>query len=143
MHPALGGVDASPNLSRNSIMSGVRLLFTFFFTCCLVAVACGQASAQEQAGLERDALLTEPRNGAPVVTQLKQGISAEVIARKGVWVNLLTIPSGTCWMLSAPTGAASLFDRLLDTPNVDIAADVGGGGLPADPAQLLRGIFGR
>ena len=81
-------------------MSGVRLLFTFFFACCLAVVARGQASAQEQAVLERDAaLLTEPRNGAPVVAQLKQGTCAEVIARKGAWVNLRTA-SGAGWMFS-------------------------------------------
>ena len=81
-------------------MSGVRLLFNFLYGCCLFAVACGQASAQEQAVLERDAaLLTEPRNGAPVVAQLKQGTSAEVIARKGAWVNLRTA-SGAGWMFS-------------------------------------------
>lgn len=81
-------------------MSGVRLLFTFLYACCLVAVGCGQASAQEQAVLERDAaLLTEPRNGAPVAAQLKQGTSAEVIARKGAWVNLRTA-AGTGWLFS-------------------------------------------
>ena len=81
-------------------MSGVRLLFTVVYACCLTAVGCGQASAQEQAVLERDAaLLTEPRNGAPVVAQLKQGTSAEVIARKGAWVNLRTT-SGTGWLFS-------------------------------------------
>ena len=81
-------------------MSGVRLLFTFLYACCLFAVGCGQASAQEQAVLERDAaLLTEPRNGAPVVAQLKQGTSGEVIARKGAWVNLRTA-SGTGWLFS-------------------------------------------
>jgi hypothetical protein len=81
-------------------MSGPRLLFTFLYACCLFAVGCGQASAQEQAVLERDAaLLTEPRNGAPAVAQLKQGTSAEVIARKGAWVNLRTA-SGTGWLFS-------------------------------------------
>ena len=81
-------------------MSGVRLLFTFLYACGLVALGCGQASAQEQAVLERDAaLLTEPRSGAAVVAQLKQGTSAEVIARKGAWVNLTTA-SGTGWLFS-------------------------------------------
>jgi hypothetical protein len=81
-------------------MSGVRLLFTFFYACCLFVVGCGQASAQEQAVLERDAaLLTEPRNGAPVVAQLRQGTSGEVIARKGAWVNLRTA-SGSGWLFS-------------------------------------------
>src|SRR5688572_5909481 len=81
-------------------MSAVRLLFTFFFAGCLLAFGGGHASAQEQAVLERDAaLLTEPRNGAPVVAQLKQGASGEVIARKGAWVNLRT-PSGSGWLFS-------------------------------------------
>jgi hypothetical protein len=82
------------------IMGGLRLLFTFLYACCVFAVGCGQASAQEQAVLERDAaLLTEPRNGAPVVAQLKQGASGEVIARKGAWVNLKTA-SGAGWLFS-------------------------------------------
>src|SRR3954466_15431653 len=81
-------------------MSGLQLLRTFFYACCLVAIGCGQASAQEQAVLERDApLLAEPRNGAPVVAQLKQGASGEVIARKAPWVNLRTA-AGTGWLFS-------------------------------------------
>ena len=81
-------------------MSRLSLLFTFFYTCCVLVIGIGQASAQEQAVLERDAaLLAEPRNGAAVVTRLKQGASGEVIARKGAWVNLRT-PSGTGWLFS-------------------------------------------
>ena len=69
-------------------MSGLRLLFTFLCACLAVG-AIGQTSAQEQAVLERDAaLLTEPRNGAPVVAQVKQAPSGELITRKGAWVNL-------------------------------------------------------
>ena len=80
-------------------MRGLRLLVTFLFACCAFAAG-GFAHAQEQAVLERDAaLLSEPRNGAPVVAQLKQGTPAEVIARKGAWVNLKTA-SGSGWLFS-------------------------------------------
>lgn len=81
-------------------MSGLRLLPTLIFACCLIAFGCGQASAQEQVVLERDAaLLAEPRSGAPAVAQLKQGTSGEVIARKAAWVNLKTA-SGSGWLFS-------------------------------------------
>jgi hypothetical protein len=101
-------------------MSGLRLLFKLFYACCVFFAAWGQVCAQEQAVLERDAaLLAEPRNGAAVLAQLKQGTSAEVIARKGAWVNL-----------TPASGRGSLFS-------------VGSsGGSVADPTRLLRGLFG-
>ena len=77
-------------------MSGVRLLFTFFYACCLAVVASGQASAQEQAVLERDAALGAP---AVAVAELERGTSAEVIARKVASVNLRKA-SGIRWMFS-------------------------------------------
>src|SRR5690242_8714920 len=100
MHPCADARRRGTQYVEEVIMSGLRLLFAILYACCVFAVGCGQASAQEQGVLERDAaLLTEPRNGAPVVAQLKQGTSGEVIARKGAWVNLKTA-SGTGWLFS-------------------------------------------
>ena len=130
-------------------MSGVRLLFTFLYACCLVAVGCGQASAQEQAVLERDAaLLTEPRNGAAVVAQVKQGSSAEVIARKGAWVNLRTA-AGTGWLFSfnvrflapgaAPAASAPSRPSVATAPpQRRVTATIGIRGLDAEDLKAAR-----
>jgi hypothetical protein len=132
------------------IMSGPRLLFTFLYACCVLAVWCGQASAQEQAVLERDAaLLTEPRNGAPVVAQLKQGTSAEVIARKGAWVNLKTA-AGTGWLFSfnvrfqapgsaaAPASAGARPPTTVATQPRRVTATIGIRGLDAEDLKAAH-----
>jgi hypothetical protein len=137
-------------------MSGLRMLRTVFYACCLFAALCGEASAQEQAVLERDAaLLTEPRNGAPVVAQLKQGASGEVIARKASWVNLRTA-SGSGWLFSfnvrvlapgsGPTAGARVATTLARpqariTPTIGIRGldeeDMRGARFDADQMRLL------
>ena len=77
MHPAPSSVDASTNLSKEFTHEWRPTALYFSF---MPAVAGGQVSAQEQAVLERNAaLLTELREGGPVVTQLKQGTSVEVV----------------------------------------------------------------
>jgi hypothetical protein len=128
-------------------MSGLRLL-TFLFSCCVYAVGVGQASAQEQAVLERDAaLLAEPRNGAPVVAQLKQGTSGEVIARKAAWVNLRTA-SGTGWLFSfnvrvlapgsAPAAGAKVPVPVVRTPTSRTTATIGIRGLDEEDMRGAR-----
>jgi hypothetical protein len=78
-------------------MSGRKLHFTLFAACWVFFLGCSAAAAQEQAVVERDVpLLAAPQSGAAVVTQLKVGTSAEVLARKGPWVNLRTA-GGTGW----------------------------------------------
>src|ERR1051325_9195411 len=102
MHPGADARRRRMQYLEEVIMSGLRLLFTILYACCVFAVGCGQASAQEQGVLERDAaLLTEPRNGAPVVARLKRDPSGEVIARKGAWVNLKPA-SETGWFFRLP-----------------------------------------
>lgn len=131
-------------------MSGLRLLVTFLYACCVLAIGCGQALAQEQAVLERDAaLLTEPRNGAPVVAQLKQGTSGEVIARKGAWVNLKT-GAGTGWLFSfnvrfqapgtaaAPAGAGAKPGIIAGTQPRRVTATIGIRGLDAEDLKAAR-----
>ena len=128
-------------------MSGLRLLFTFFCACGVIVFAIGQASAQEQAVLERDAaLLSEPRNGAPVVAQLKQGASGEVIARKGAWVNLRTA-SGSGWLFSfnvrfqaagTPAGAAKPSVAAPPARRGPITATIGIRGLDEEDMRQAR-----
>jgi hypothetical protein len=129
-------------------MSGLRLLSTFLFSCCVFAVGVGQASAQEQAVLERDAeLLAEPRNGAPVVARLKQGTSGEVIARKTTWVNLRTA-SGTGWLFSfnlrvlapgtAPAAGGRVPVPVVRTPTARTTATIGIRGLDEEDMRGAR-----
>ena len=55
------------------------------------------AGAAESVIVAADApLLEAPNSSAKVVTQLKQGMTGEVLARKGAWVNLRTA-GGTGW----------------------------------------------
>ena len=58
------------------------------------------ALAAEQVTVERDsALYAEPRTDASQVAQLKQGTTAEVVGKNGVWLNLRTA-EGSGWMFS-------------------------------------------
>ena len=112
--------------------------------------ACHAAGAAESAVVSYDSdLLAEPRNGAAVVTRLKPGMTGEVLARKGAWVNLRTA-AGTGWVnsfnvsdarTSAP--AASGPAQIL-APRTKTTATIGIRGLEAedirrasiDPQQL-------
>jgi hypothetical protein len=50
--------------------------------------------------VERDsALLSEPRNDATVVANLKSGVAGDATVKKGAWVNVKTA-AGTGWILS-------------------------------------------
>jgi len=88
-------------------------------------LAWGAAVAQ-QVSIGTDAALhEEPRADARVMSQLKAGVTGEVIGKQGVWVNLKT-PAGTGWVMSfnvrfaseanAPSGGggtASALNRLI------------------------------
>lgn len=129
-------------------MSGQRLLFTFLFSCCVFAVGVGQASAQEQAVVERDSdLLGEPRVGAPTVARLKQGTTGEVIARKNPWVNLRTA-GGTGWVQSfnlrylapgtAPAAGGRVPVPVVRTPQSRTTATIGIRGLDVEDLKAAR-----
>ena len=95
-------------------------------------------------------LLAAPNSTAKVVTQLKQGMTGEVLARKGAWVNLRT-EGGTGWVNSfnvrdaaAPAPAARAAPGGFSAPRAKTTATIGIRGLEAedlrkaniDPQQL-------
>lgn len=66
----------------------------------LLLVAAGQVAAAEQVTVERDsALYAEPRADAAEVARLRQGMTGDVVEKKGVWLNLRTL-EGTGWIFS-------------------------------------------
>lgn len=105
--------------------------------------AWGAAGAQ-QVSIGTDAALhEEPRPDARVISQLKAGVTGEVIGKQGVWVNLKTA-AGTGWVMSfnvrfaseatAPSGGgtASAFNRLVSRPKPATTATIGIRGLEAE-----------
>jgi len=114
---------------------------------------CQLAGAAESVIVAADApLLEAPNSSAKVVTQLKQGMTGEVLARKGAWVNLRTA-GGTGWTNSfnvrdagaaAPAPAAKAGPGGLFAPRAKTTATIGIRGLEAedlrkaspDPQQL-------
>src|SRR5689334_5018443 len=98
---------------------------TIFLPAALLAVllVAGPVAAQ-QVTLERDsALYAEPRTDAPLVAQLKQGASGEVIGKQGAWLNLKTAGGGG-WLFSF---------------NVRFQSQKAGGG---DGGSALGNVFG-
>jgi len=110
------------------------------------------AGAAESVVVAADSpLLEAPNSSAKVVTQLKQGMTGEVLARKGAWVNLRTA-GGTGWTNSfnvrdagAPAPAAKAAPGgLFGAPRSKTTATIGIRGLEAedlrkanvDPQQL-------
>jgi hypothetical protein len=78
-------------------MSRVLLSVRWALLALLLAAA---SAAAQPVTLERDSpLYAEPRLDAAQVTQLKQGATGEVTARKGGWLNLNTT-AGSGWLFS-------------------------------------------
>jgi hypothetical protein len=102
---------------------------------------CQLAGAAESVIVAADApLLEAPNSSAKVVTQLKQGMTGEVLARKGAWVNLRTA-GGTGWTNSfnvrdaaaAPAPAAKAGPGgLFGAPRAKTTATIGIRGLEAE-----------
>lgn len=68
--------------------------------CALLLAAVTVPAAAQQVTIERDTpLYAEPRLDATQVTQLRQGADAEVVGKKGAWLNLKTA-GGTGWLFS-------------------------------------------
>ena len=113
--------------------------------------ACRAAGAAESAVVSYDAdLLAEPRSGAAVVTRLKPGMTGEVLARKGAWVNLRMAEGATGWVNSfnvssaRPSAPAASAPAQILAPRAKTTATIGIRGLEAedirrasvDPQQL-------
>ena len=79
-------------------------------------LASGLAFAQQVTVSKASTLHAEPRADAPAVAQLREGTSAEVIAKQGAWVQVKSA-AGTGWVFAfnvsygaagaAPAGAAA------------------------------------
>ena len=113
-------------------------LFTLLFIASGSATAAQAAASQMTIGTT-SALLAEPRADAPVVAQLKQGMTAEQIGKQGMFLNVKT-PAGTGWVYSfnvryPATGAAGA-GGAAGGPNfsgrVNVAATIGIRGLSAE-----------
>ena len=96
---------------------------------CAWLLASGLAAAQ-QVTLSKDSTLhAEPNAGAAAVAQLKEGAAAEVLVRKGAWVQLKSA-AGTGWVYafnvnygsagSAPAPAAASAQRRATTSTIGI-----------------------
>ena len=96
---------------------------------------CQLAGAAESVIVAADApLLEAPNSSARVVTQLKQGMTGEVLARKGAWVNLRTA-GGTGW-----TNSFNVRDAAAPAPAP--AAKAGPGGLFGAPRAKTTATIG-
>jgi len=103
--------------------------------------ACQFAAAAESVVVAADApLLAAPSSTAKVVTQLKQGMTGEVLSRKGAWVNLRTA-AGTGWVNSfnvrdaaapAPAAKSAPGGGIFGTPRSKTTATIGIRGLEAE-----------
>lgn len=101
-----------------------------------VALVCAWqlAAAAESVVVAADApLLAAPSSSAKVVTQLKQGMTGEVLSRKGAWVNLQTA-AGTGWVNSF-----NVRDAAAPAP---VAKSVPGGGMLGAPRSRTTATIG-
>jgi uncharacterized protein YraI len=92
-------------------------------------LASNVAYAQQVRVSKASTLHAEPRADAPVVTQLKEGTSAEVVGKQGAWVQVKSA-AGTGWMFAfnvsygvggaAPAAAAPSQERRSTTATIGI-----------------------
>ena len=130
-------------------------VLSFFSWGRLVAVAlvaaAGAVAAAEQVTIERDsALHAEPRTDAAQVALLKQGTTAEVLGKNGVWLNVKA-GEATGWTFSfnvrfpsqaqGPSGGSSVLGRLFAPRRASVATTSTIGIRGLDEADLKQAQY--
>jgi hypothetical protein len=125
---------------------------TGFYRLAAAALLCWALDAgAQQVTLERDTLLqSEPRLDSSVVAQVKQGVTGEVTARNGAWVQVRT-SAATGWVFSfnvrypataagdGGAGTAGALGRLVGPrQNVNVTSSIGIRGLDEEDLRQAR-----